>query len=291
MNRFDENASIPPGASSGRTVAWWGYSPEHIAYVQDHPIPMGRGSTHGRAIAERGPVQIPDVLADADYEAKGVARASGVRTTLAVPLMREGVPIGFITLGRRTARPFTKQQIALVETFADQAVIAIENARLFSEVQARTKELTESLEQQTATSEVLEVISSSPGELQPVFKTMLANATRLCEARFGVLNLYDGEVFRAVATHNVPPAFAELARREPVVRPAPDGVLSRVTQTKQPVHITDIREEPVYLRGVQSIRDLSDVGGVRTMVVVPMLKDNALIGVLTIYRQEVRAFH
>ena len=198
MNQFDESASIPPSAWPSRTVAFWGFSPERIAYMQDHPIPMGRGSTAGRAIAERRPVQIPDVLADADYEAKEAAKAIGLRTTLAVPLMREGAPIGFILLQRRTVRPFTKQQIELVETFADQAVIAIENARLFDEVQARTKELTESLEQQTATSEVLEVISSSPGELQPVFETMLANATRLCEAKFGILSLYDGEVLRNV---------------------------------------------------------------------------------------------
>jgi GAF domain-containing protein len=202
---------------------------------------------------------------------------------LAVPLVREGVPVGVIVLQRHAVRPFTKQQIELVETFADQAVIAIENTRLLNE-------LREALEQQTATSEVLGVISTSPGELEPVFEAMLVNATQLCEARFGVLNLYDGEVFRVVATHNVPPAFADLARREPVVRPTPDGVLSRVTQTKQPVQIADIREEPIYLRGVQSIRDLSDVGGVRTLLVVPMLKDNELMGIVTIYRQEVRPF-
>src|SRR4029077_1595532 len=142
MNRYDE------GAPSQPTLAFWGYSPELIAYMRDHQIPMGRGSTAGRAIAERRPVQIPDVLADADYKLKEVAKAVGVRTMLAVPLMREGAPIGSITLQRRALRPFTKKQIELVETFADQAVIALENARLFDEVQARTKELTESLEQQ-----------------------------------------------------------------------------------------------------------------------------------------------
>src|SRR5262249_21939358 len=163
----------------GKTVVYWGYSPELIAYLQDHPIPMGRGSAGGRAVAERRPVQIPDALADADYEAKGVAKASGMRTTVAGSLMCGRGPHGCSTL-----RPFTKQQIALVETFADQAVIAIENARLFSEVQARTKELTESLEQQTATSEVLGVISSSPGELQPVFDAMCERATRVCGAEF-----------------------------------------------------------------------------------------------------------
>ena len=114
---------------------------------------------------------------------------------LGVPLMREGLPIGTLVLARRMVRPFTTKQIELVETFADQAVIAIENVRLFEEVQTRTHELSEALEQQTATSEVLRVISSSPGELEPVFQAMLANAVRLCEAKFGTLNLYDGETF------------------------------------------------------------------------------------------------
>src|SRR5262249_39404340 len=155
--------------------------------VQDHPIPMGRGSTSGRAIVERRTVHIPDVMADAEFERKD----AGVRTSLAGPLMRGGAPFGVFILLRGAARPFTKQQIALVETFADQAVIAIENARLFSEVQARTKELTESLEQQTATSEVLQVISRSPGELEPVFEAMLSNAVRTCEAKFGTLYLRD----------------------------------------------------------------------------------------------------
>src|SRR5262245_37783288 len=182
---------------------------------------MGRGSTTGRAIAERRTIHIHDVLDDPEYELKeeATARAGGVRTILTVPLMREGAPIGVITLQRCAVRPFTEKQIELLETFADQA--AIENVRLFDEVQARTKELTESLEQQTATSEVLGVISSSPGELEPVFEAMLSNATRLCEARFGVLNLYDGEVWRTAATHNVPPAFAELRRSQLTFRPPP----------------------------------------------------------------------
>src|SRR5262245_60954410 len=165
MNRFDKTVLTSP--SESRTVAYWGFSPEYIAQMRDNPVPMARGSTVGRAIAERRPVQIPDVLADADYEAKELAKAIGVRTILAVPLMREGASIGCIILQRHAVRPFTDKQIELVETFADQAVIAIENARLFDEVQARTKELTESLEQQTATSDVLKVINSSPGELEP----------------------------------------------------------------------------------------------------------------------------
>ena len=284
MVRYDE------GAPSQPTLAFWGYSPELIAYMRDRQIPMGRGSTAGRAIAERRPVQIPDVLADADYELKEVAKAVGVRTMLAVPLMGERAPIGSITLQRHALRPFTKKQIELVETFADQAVIAIENARLFDEVQARTKELTESLEQQTATSEVLGVISSSPGDLQPVFETMLANATRLCEARFGVLNLYDGELFRYVAMHNVPPAFAELRKREGFRYP-PTSAHGRVVATKEVVHFVDAREDdPGYVARDPFVVAAVELGGVRTLVVVPMLKENELIGAITIYRQEVRPF-
>ena len=226
MNWFDENASTSPSAS--RTVAYWGFSTEYIAYMRDHPVPMGRGSTVGRAIAERRPVQIPDVLADADDEAKELAKAIGVRTILAVPLMREGASIGCIILQRHAVRPFTDKQLELVETFADQAVIAIENARLFDEVQARTKELTELLEQQTATSEVLGVISSSPGELEPVFNKMLENATRVCNAEFGTMLIQEGGVFRHVTQHNVPSDFADLMRRDPTFQAAPDSPLDRV---------------------------------------------------------------
>src|SRR5262249_28006270 len=193
-----DHASITRATSgASRSVALWGFPPGYVT----PPIPMGRGSTTGRALAERRTIHIHDVLDDPEYELKeeATARAGGVRTMLTVPLMREGAPIGVITLQRRAVRPFTEKQIELLETFADQAVIAIENVRLFDEVQARTKELTEALERQTATSEVLEVISTSPGELEPVFEAMLANATRLCEARFGILTLYDGEVFRTVA--------------------------------------------------------------------------------------------
>ena len=143
-------------------------------------------------------------------------------------------------------RPFTDKQIELVTTFADQAVIAIENVRLFDEVQARTRELSESLEQQTATSEVLKVICSSPGELEPVFNAMLENAMRICDAKFGVLFLSEGDAFRTVALHGAPPAFAEARRREPVIRLRPGTALGRVSTMKQPVQIADVQAEPAY---------------------------------------------
>src|SRR5262249_25256259 len=176
-----------------RWAASCGYSrQEHELIKQSMPaLPLapGRGSCVGRTALEGRPVQIADVLADPEYEFPEVAKLGSFRTMLGVPLLREGVPIGVIVLQRTEVRPFTEKQIELATTFADQAVIAIENVRLFDEVQARTRELSEALDQQTATSEVLEVISTSPGELQPVFRSVLENATRICEAKLGTLTL------------------------------------------------------------------------------------------------------
>jgi GAF domain-containing protein len=177
-------------------------------------------------------------------------------------------------------RPFTEKQITLLQTFADQAVIAIENTRLLNE-------LRESLQQQTATSEVLSVISSSPGELEPVFQTMLANATRICEAKFGTLWLCEGDSFRAVALHNAPPAYAKARRRGLLLRPPPDTALGRAASTKQVVQIDDI--------GTQGYdpewRAAIELGNYRTVVCVPMLKDNELIGAISIFRQANRIRH
>jgi two-component system, NtrC family, sensor kinase len=172
----------------GHAIYWatsYGLSAEQSEYVKNVAIVPGRGSVAGRVLQEGKTVHVPDVLADPEYTYFEPQKRLGFRTLLGVPLMREGSPIGVILVMRRVAQPFTDKQIELVETFADQAVIAIENVRLFDEVQARTRELSESLEQQTATSEVLKVISSSSAGLAPVFETMLANATRICEAAFG----------------------------------------------------------------------------------------------------------
>jgi len=186
---------------------------------------------------------------------------------------------------RAEVRPFTDGQI-LVETFADQAVIAIENVRLFEAEQQRTRELTEALEQQTATSEVLRAISSSPGQLEPVFQEMLANATQICEAKFGTLWLSEGEAFRAVALHNAPPAYAKARRRELLLRPPPETALGRVAAAKQVVQIDDIRTQTYDPEWRAAI----ELGDYRTVVSVPMLKDDELIGAISIFRQEVRPF-
>ena len=266
-------------------VACYGYSSDHKAYMASRPVPSGRGSLVGRVMLEGKVVQIADVLADPEYTFSG-AKIGGGRTMLGVPLLREGRPIGVFNLQRKEVRPFTERQIELVTTFADQAVIAIENVRLFEEVQARTRELSEALEQQTATSEVLQVISSSPGELEPVFQAMLANATRICEAKFGTLWLREGDAFRAVALHNAPPAYAEARRRELRLRPPPDTALGRATSTKQVVHIDDI----TTLSYDPDWRAAIELGNYRTVVCVPMLKDDELIGAISIFRQEVRRF-
>src|SRR5262249_36677187 len=191
----------------------------------------------GRVLLDRAPVHIEDAATDPEYTLSKAQKRLGFHTMLGVPLMREGTLIGVFGLARLSVRAFTDKQIELLTTFADQAVIAIENVRLFDEVQARTRELSEALEQQTATSEVLQVISSSPGELEPVFQTMMENATRLCEANFGVLFRFEGGAFRTVALHNAPAAFAEERRRNPVLRPNPGTGLGRVASTKQTVQI------------------------------------------------------
>jgi len=219
-----------------------------------------------------------------------VARELGHRTILAVPLLREGVPLGAINLRRDKVQLFTDKQIELVTTFADQAVIAIENVRLFDEVQARSRELSESLERQMATSEVLGIISSSPGELEPVFDAMLANATRICEAKYGMLWLSEGGGFRPVALHGLPPALAAERQRDMILRPDPDHPFSRLIHTKQVVHVDDITAEPAYIRGFRPLVSLVDIGGARTLLMVPMLKEQELVGAIAIYRQELLPF-
>jgi GAF domain-containing protein len=264
-------------------VASYGYPPQFNEFMAQHPIPLGRGSIVGRTKLEGGPVQVPDVLADPEYKFKEGAQVGGTRTMLGVPLLREGTPIGIIVLSRKRVQPFTDKQIELVTTFADQAVIAIENVRLFDEVQARTRDLTESLEQQTATSEVLQVISSSPGELEQVFRSMLENAVRICEAKFGVLFRYEGGRFRAAAWLGVPSAYEASLRERGAFRPNERAPLDRLLRTNELVHTADELAE-------SSPSPAAKYGGARSLVAVPMRKENELVGAIVIYRQEVRPF-
>jgi signal transduction histidine kinase/putative methionine-R-sulfoxide reductase with GAF domain len=215
---------------------------------------------------------------------------AGVRTFVAVPMLKENEPIGALVVYRQEVHPFSDKQIELVKNFAAQAVIAIENTRLLNELQQRTDDLSESLEQQTATSEVLSIISSSPGELERVFQGILENATRICEAKFGSLYLYDGDRFRVVALHNAPAAFAEFRRREPVFHPPPGTGLAQIVATRRTFHTPDITLEKGYVDRNPIIVAGVELGGFRTVLTVPMLKDNNLIGCINIYRQEVRPF-
>src|SRR5262249_48912252 len=219
-----------------------------------------------------------------------LAKLAGARTVAVVPMLKESELVGVIIIYRQEVRPFTDKQIELVQNFAAQAVIAIENTRLLNELRQRTDDLSESLQQQTATSEVLQVISSSPGELEPVFQAILENATRICEASFGNLLLYDGSAFRMAAMHGAPPAWDALRRREPVVQPGPNNLLFRWAATKQLPHVADTRKEQSYLEREPAFVGLVEVAGARTLVAVPMLKENELIGTIAIYRQEVRPF-
>jgi GAF domain-containing protein len=264
---------------------FYGFSVEFIEYARAFPVVRETGTATGRALLEGRVIHIPDVQADPQYSWSEVAqKLAGYRTILGVPLLREGIPIGVMALTRSEVRPFTDKQIELVTTFADQAVIAIENVRLFDEVQARTRELSEALEQQTATSEVLRVISSSPGDLEPVFETMLANAVQLCGAKFGVMSLREGNAFRVIATHGAPPALVEQRRREPLVRPTPGHNLERMMRTKDVVHITDILADP------ESAPTLAKFGGAKALVNVPLLKDGDVVGSIVIFRQEAGPF-
>ena len=255
----------------------------YVKFLLEHPITPDRTSCIGRAAVERRTVHLPDCLADPEYKLHEYQRVGNHRSLLGVPLLRDGVPIAVIGLLRTVVKPFTSKQIELVTTFADQALIAIENVRLFEAEQARTRELSESLEQQTATSEVLQVISSSPGELEPVFNAMLANATHICEAKFGTIFQFDGERFRCMAEVGSPPVFAEFLKQQGSFQPLKGSHLDRIMRTKQVSHTADYAAEGIPSPQVK-------FGGARSTVDVPMLKDNELVGAFSIYRQEVRPF-
>ena len=265
-------------------AASYGFSAELLEYARHNPISAGRGTITGRVVLAGRTVHVEDVLADPEFTGHGYQSRGDFRTTLGVPLTRNGMTIGVFFLARSLVRPFTTKEIDLVTTFAAQAVIAIENARLLNE-------LRESLEQQTATSEVLSVISSSPGELEPVFQAMLANATRLCEANFGLLHLRESGAFRIGAMHNVPAAFAQaVALRGPLLQPGLAHPLARMAAAKQLIHVFDYAEDPAYTQREPAAVRLVELAGARSVIAVPMLNDDELVGAITIFRQEVRPF-
>ncbi|HEX6437915.1 MAG TPA: GAF domain-containing protein, partial [Candidatus Binatia bacterium] len=267
-----------------RSVASYGSIPLARAMGEEHRTT--RGSPPGRAMLDRKTIHVHDIVAEFDTEfpeSRARHQISGSRTVLATPLLREGASIGAIMIRRTEVRPFSDKQIKLLETFADQAVIAIENVRLFQELQTRNRDLTEALEQQTATGEVLRVIASSPTELQPVLDTLIANAVRLSGASRGHVRRYDGEFHRVVAHYGETPEMIAVLSANPL--PASSEVpAARALMGRQPVHILDVLEE----RGAHL--DLARQTGVRTMLAVPLMREGNHIGSLTIWRDLVEPF-
>ena len=267
-----------------RIVAMHGGSPGYREYVFAEPLVALDARD---VVSHREVMQIDDISKAPTYGMRmriATIKIAKARTLVCVPILKHDEVIGVIAIYRQEVRPFTDKQIELVKNFAAQAVIAIENARLLNELRQRTTDLTESLEQQTATSEVLQAISSSPGDLQPVFATMLESAVHICDAKFGNIYRWDGDALHLAATHNTPPAFAE-ARKH-----SPGDLTGRSATTKTVVHIADAAAEPAYLERNPTMVATVELGGVRTFLAVPMLQENELIGVFSLARQEVRPF-
>jgi GAF domain-containing protein len=266
-----------------RMAANYGFPAEFESFLRSHPIAADRGTMVGRVALDGGVVHVADVAADPEYHLPEAITLGKQRTALGVPLLREGQPIGVIVLARERVEPFTDRQIDLVRTFADQAVIAIENTRLITETR-------EALEQQTAMAEVLQVINSSPGELSPVFEAMLEKALRLCGGSFGELRTYDGERFRLAATHGVPTAYVQHYARgdRGIYRPGTGP--ARILAGERLVHIPDLVATEPYQRRDPDRVALVELGGARAYILVPLLRDAAVLGYIMIYRKEVGSF-
>jgi GAF domain-containing protein len=288
--------------SEGNLAALWRYDGKFLvgaaqyngsaAFVDKYMgarMEPGRAGPARLAALERRTVHVADITTEPGFQPL-VLQYERARSVLAVPLLRGKDLIGVIAIWRREVRPFTDKQIELVKNFAAQAVIAIENTRLLNELHQRTDDLSEALEQQTATAEVLKVISSSPGDLQPVFDAILANATDLCGARFASLRLSEGDQLRTVSLYNAPTALVEHWQRTPLVRPHPESALGRAALTKQVVQIDDVTKGPANRKRDPLVVAGADLGGYRTVLAVPMVKEDALIGVISIYHQEVHPF-
>ena len=264
---------------------------EHFRAGMDQPRP---GDAHWQLLKGEDLVHNLDQKDEDAYRSgnplrRAVVDLGGARSALVVALRKGGSLRGSITIYRKEVRPFSASQIALLRHFADQAVIAIENTRLFNEVRERTVELTEALEQQTATAEVLGVISSSAGDLAPVFDAMLGKAMQLCSANFGVLNTYDGKAFHTGATYGLPPAYDEYRRGQPLDY-GPGTAPARLLEGEPFVQLTDLLESEAYRNGEPNRRALVDIGGARCLLAVPLVKDEHVVGNVMIFRQENRLF-
>jgi GAF domain-containing protein len=256
---------------------------DYVRYVGDHPLAPERGSLVGRTALDARTIHVPDCLVDPEYTALGHQQAGGFRTMLGVPLLREDKAIGVILLMRNIVKPFSDRQIELVTTFADQAVIAIENVRLFGEVQARTEELGESLQQQTATAEVLKVISRSAFHLHRVLDTLAESAARLCEADIVTIWRPDGAVYRLAATYQITDEQRDYMEGVGH-RPGRGSLVGRTLLEASVVHIHDTLEDSEYLMDVSRLREF------RTQLGVPFLREGVPIGVIALIRRAVRPF-
>ncbi len=266
-------------------VSHYNYPPEGVeALRQVFPIPPGRGSAAGRAILNRAVVQIPDMSADPEYAHGHIAQVLNYRSIIGMPMLREGQPVGVITVPRTEAGFFPEKHIALLKTFADQAVIAIENVRLFKELQDRNRELTEALDQQTVTSEVLKVISRSTFELHPVLETLIENAVKLCAGKQGFIAKFDGTLLSIAAHYGSTPELREYWQRNEI-RPGRGSGTGRAALERRTIHILDVLAEPDY-----ELVESQKLASARTVLSVPMLRENVLLGVITMWRTEVQPF-
>ena len=265
-------------------AANYAFSQEYAEYMRVQVVLPGRNTLMGRTALEAKTVHIADVLEDPEYTWTESIKLGGYRTMLGVPLMREGEPVGVFSLTRQQVRPFTERQIELVKVFADQAVIAMENARLFDETKNRTRELIELLQQQTATADVLKVISRSTFDLTSVLQTLVELAARLCEADQGTITRQKDGVFYRAEGYGFPPEFLEMVRDLPV-KPERGSMNGRTLLEGKVVHIPDVLADPDYTFG-----EAQRLGGFRTLLGVPMLREGVPIGVLTLARFEVRPF-
>ena len=272
--------SLREGNGYRMAASYYSATSEYDAFFRNRLMTVDRGSVTGRTVLEARIIHVTDIMSDPEFTLPAV-QLGGARTVLGVPLLRDGVVVGVMILLRKPVLPFTDRQIELVATFADQAVIAIENVRLVTEQQ-------DALDQQTATAEVLGVINASPGDLAPVFDAMLEKATRLCEADFGILWNFDGELAQAGALHRVPTAYAEMVRAP--FRPSPESGPARMMRGEGTFVVADLLELPAYHAGDALVRAIVDLAGARSVVISPLRKDAVTLGAITIYRQEVRPF-
>jgi signal transduction histidine kinase len=284
---------------SFRCVALHGTSPAFTELRRREPIfhPNPTLLTPlGRIARTKQLVQVTDCRAEQAYIQGdpgfvALVDLAGARTILVVPILRDDELVGVFNIFRQEVRPFTNKQIELVTNFASQAVIAIENTRLLNELRERTDDLSESLEQQTATSEVLKIVSSSAGKLEPVFDAMLANATRICEAAYGAMWLREHDKLRNVAFHgDLPAAFYKLWKAGSEISLDSNVPIARAVRSGKAVVTPDLKDDPGYREGHPLQVGAVDLGGIRTLIAVPMVKEGELVGGITIYRREVRLF-